>query len=107
MPERRRSPDLMSEQQAQFDFDTPDAGAGYARWLAGRQLATRELALRLNLPLGREVEVWLTGGIRLRGKLQLQSEMLLIEEEKVRHLPLRIGSSDFTPREIESCARLD
>jgi len=93
--------------QGEFDFDTEAAGEGYSRWLAGRKLAAVELARRLNLPLNREVEVWLVGGIRLRGKLQLQEEMLFIEEDRVRHLELQVDHVSFTIREMESCVRLD
>jgi len=93
--------------QGEFDFDTEAAGEGYSRWLAGRKLAAVELARRLNLPLNREVEVWLVGGIRLRGKLQLQEEMLFIEEDRVRHLELKVDHVSFTIREMESCVRLD
>ena len=34
--------------------------------------------------LGHQVEVWLYGGIRLRGKLRLQEELLFVEEERAR-----------------------
>ncbi len=54
----------MSEQQSCFDFEGGSASQEeYNKWLAGRQLAVRELAMRLGLPLGHEVEVWLIGGM--------------------------------------------
>jgi len=93
--------------QGEFDFDGGQAGDGYARWVVGRQLAAVELARRLNLPLNHEVEVWLVGGIRLRGKLRVQEEALLIEEDHVRHLSLQVEQVPFTMREMESCIRLD
>jgi hypothetical protein len=93
--------------QGELNFDAADAGEGYTRWLEGRKLAAEELARRLNLPLLHQVEVWLVGGIRLRGKLQLQEEMLVIEEDHVRHLELRVDHVPFTLREMESCIRLD
>jgi hypothetical protein len=80
---------------------------GYTQWLTGRRLAAAELARRMGLPLGRQVEVWLCGGIRLRGKLRLQEELLFIEEERVRHLELLVEGVPFTYREMESCVRLD
>jgi hypothetical protein len=92
--------------QGKFDFES-GGGDGYARWLTGRKLAAAELARRLNLPLRHQVEVWLVGGIRLRGKLQLQEEMLFIEEERVRQLALRVDHVPFTLNEMESCVRLD
>jgi hypothetical protein len=93
--------------QGELDFNAGGAGEGHARWIEGRKLAVAELANRLNLPLHHEVEVWLVGGIRLQGKLQLQEEVLFVEEEHARHLGLRIGRASFTVREMESCVRLD
>ena len=96
----------MSE-QGEFEFDGSAGGDGYARWVAVKTLAAIEIARRLDLPLGHEVEVWLTGGIRLRGKLQLEKEMLLVEEDRVRHLGLRVGRATFSLQEMDSCVRLD
>jgi hypothetical protein len=93
--------------QGEFDFDTSGPGDGYTHWLAGRKLAAVELARRLNLPLDYPVEVWLRGGIRLRGKLRLQEECLLMEEDHVRHLGLEVDRVSFTIREMESCVRMD
>ena len=61
----------------------------------------------MNLPLGHQVEVWLFGGIRLRGKLRLKEETLFIHEDRVRHLELLVDHVPFTYREMESCIRLD
>lgn len=93
--------------QDELDFNAGGTGEGHAHWMAGRKLAADELARRLNLPLHHEVEVWLVGGIRLQGKLQLQEEVLFVEEDQVRQLGLRIGRTTFTVREMESCVRLD
>jgi hypothetical protein len=93
--------------QGEFSFDAGADDEGCSRWLAGRKLATAELARRLNLPLDHEVEVWLVGGIRLRGKLRLQEEMLFIAEERVRHLGLLVDRVPFHLREMESLVRLD
>jgi hypothetical protein len=93
--------------QGEFNFDAGTTGEGYSCWLAGRKLAAVELARRLNLPLQHEVEVWLVGGIRLRGKLRLSEEMLFIEEDHVRHLELQVDHVPFKMRELESCVRLD
>jgi hypothetical protein len=43
----------------------------------------------------------------LRGKLRLREEMLLVEEEHLRHLELQVDHVPFTMREMESCVRLD
>ena len=93
--------------EGRFSFDPSGSGDGYSQWLSGRRMAAAELARRIGLPLGHEVEVWLQGGIRLRGRLRLQEEMLFIEEERLRHLELVVDRVAFTYREMESCVRLD
>lgn len=93
--------------QSEFNFGAQGTERGYTQWLAGRRVAAKELARRINLPLGHVVEVWLHGGIRLRGTLRLREEMLFIEEERVRHLELVVDRTDFTYRDLESCVRLD
>lgn len=93
--------------QGEFNLEANSPNDGYARWLTGRQRTAAELAHRLNLPLEHEVEVWLVGGIRLRGKLSLQEELLIIDEESVRHLGLKVDRVPFHMREMESCVRLD
>jgi hypothetical protein len=93
--------------QYEFIFGEQGQPEGYSRWLAGRNLATAELARRLGLPVGHQVEVWLTGGVRLRGKLRLREDVLFIEEERVRHLEMVVDNTPFTYREMESCVRMD
>ncbi len=93
--------------QGEFDFDTHRSSDGHARWVEGRRLAARELARRLHLPIGHQVEVWLFGGVRLRGELRLKEELLFIEEERGRHMELMVDHIAFTCRETESCVRLD
>jgi hypothetical protein len=93
--------------QSEFNFEATASESGYSRWLVGRRMAAQEVARKMNLPLGHEVEVWLSGGIRLRGKLLLQEEILFIEEDRVRHLGLRVDHVSFTYREMESCVRMD
>jgi hypothetical protein len=70
-------------------------------------MATEAAAEKLNLPLGHPSEVWLCGGIRLRGTLRLVKDILFIEEDRLRSLPLEIAGVTFTFAEIESCVRLD
>ena len=86
--------------QGQFNFESGGTEQGYVQWLTGRRVAVEELARRIHLPLGHQVEVWLYGGIRLRGKLRLQ-------EDHVRHLELVVDKVSFTYREMESCVRRD
>ncbi len=94
--------------QGEFDFAArTGTGQGYTQWLAGRRLTASEMARRMNLPIGHQVEVWLYGNVRLRGKLRLKEELLFIDEERVRHLELMVDHVPFAYREIESCVRLD
>jgi hypothetical protein len=94
-------------QQSEFNFEQSNRHDGYAQWLSGRRVLAEELARRIHLPLGHMVEVWLYGGIRLRGKLRVKEETLLVEEEHVRHLELMVEHVPFTYREMESCVRID
>jgi hypothetical protein len=93
--------------QSEFNFLAGGTDAGYAQWVVVRQLASDEAARKLNLPVGREAEVWLRGGIRLRGKLRLLNELLFVEESQVRNLSLTVDGVPFTYAEIESCVTLD
>ena len=93
--------------QDEFNFGTKGAGEGCGHWLAQRQQALVELARQVNLPLNHQVEVWLVGGVRLRGKLQLQEEMLFVPEDHVQQLRLRVDQVQFLIHEMESCVRLD
>ena len=93
--------------QGHFDFDSNSGQEDYTKLLIGRQMAAQELARRIHLRLGHPVEVWLRGGIRLRGKLCLQEEVLFIEEDQVHHLRLQVDHVPFTYGEMESCVRLD
>jgi hypothetical protein len=94
--------------QSEFNFDaTASSTKGYIRWVRSRRRATNELAQKMGLPLGYQVEVWLLGGVRLRGELRLQEDSLFIEEDRIRHLGLMVDKVPFTYREMESCVRLD
>ncbi len=97
----------MPDTQSQFNFAVGGTEAGHERWLQGRQMAARELARRIGLPLGHEVEVWLYGGVRLRGRLRLKEELLFLEADAVRHMELMVDHVTFAYRELESCVRLD
>jgi hypothetical protein len=93
--------------QGEFNFKGSKSEQGYSKWLTGRRVAAEELARQIGLPLGHQVEVWLSGAIRLRGKLRLREEVLFIEEDRARHLELMVDQVAFTYREMESCVRLD
>jgi len=97
----------MSPMQGQFNFESESAEDGHAVWLAGRRVLANAVARRLGLPLGRHVEVWLVGGVRLRGVLRLKEDKLFIQEDEVRRLELMVDRVGFTYREVESCIRTD
>ena len=93
--------------QSQFNFESGGTEAGYAQWVAVRQMASDEAARKLNLPVGRETEVWLRGGIRLRGRLRLANEVLFIEETQIKNLALTLDGVPFAYADIESCIAVD
>ena len=103
----RLAPTESSEHQTEFEFSNQPTESGYTKWLATREAAVRAVARKLDLPLGAQVELWLNGGIRLRGKLRLQNEPLIIDDQSLADLPLTVDGIVFPFSEIESCVRLD
>jgi hypothetical protein len=97
----------MPQHQGELDFAADGPGEGYTKWVAVRQLALETAAQKLNLPLGHPAEIWLRGGIRLRGKLGLAHEALFIEEKRLLDLALVLDGVTFKYAEMESCRRLD
>jgi hypothetical protein len=97
----------MSHLQGEFCFAGNGAEEGYTEWIALRQLGVEAAAQKLNLPLGHPSEVWLRGGIRLRGTLRLANEVLFIEESRIPDLALVVDGVTFTYAEMESCLRQD
>jgi hypothetical protein len=93
--------------QGILDLEGVGSEEGHEKWVACQRLAVSEMARRLNLPLGHEVEVILNDGVCLRGRLRLQEDLLFVEEERIRLLELKIGRVGFTYRDIQSCVRLD
>lgn len=93
--------------QPELSFDTTTTKSGYDRWQAERRVAKLSLAKRLGVPLGHQVEVWLIGEVRLRGRLELAEEKLFVPEGNDPHLRLTIGHASFEAGEIESCVRAD
>jgi len=93
--------------QGELSFQSNGSHDGHAQWLAVRQMSVEAAAQKLHLPLGHQAEVWLRGGVRLRGKLRLVNEVLFIEENQIRKLPLIVDGITFIHDEIESCVRID
>ncbi len=112
---------MRDQLQFDFDFDAPPPektgdgdtsapGDGLDTWRRQRKAQLNEMAANLGLPLGHEVELTLSTGPTLRGKLRLAEEKLWVEEEKrsrAFQLILRIGKAEFPASEVESCVRLD
>lgn len=93
--------------QAELPFEGGSGSAGLEHWQQQRRETIQQLARDLGLPIGHRAEVWLRGGIVLRGVLRLREELLFVEEHATPALELRIDAATFTPAEIESCVRLD
>lgn len=95
-------------EQFEFGFGDPtSSNDGLAVWRACREEEFRKLARRIGLPLGHEVEVWLAGSVRLKGKLELDEAPLFAENEDETDLRLRIDRTVFPVGEMESCVRTD
>lgn len=95
------------EHQPEFEFGRHSSETGYNQWQEERGAAREKLARKMGLPIGRQVEVWLHNGIRLRGLLLLEEERLWIDNERDFKLKLVVDGVPFTAAEIESCVRQD
>jgi predicted amidohydrolase len=93
--------------QGELNFSAEGVAKGWENWQQERQAAAGKLALQIGLPLGRDSEVWLKDGTRLRGRLCLREEVLFPEMVRPRDLELRIGKATFLYPDIESCVRMD
>ncbi len=89
------------DDQFRFDFQFIEPESGYDEWVIERQGAQRELAEKLGLPINRNVEVWLTGNVRLQGRLEVIETPA--KDTSMSKTVLRIGRATFTRDEIESC----
>ena len=94
---------VITSGQSEFSFDSTGSAEGYRDWQEQRRAAMRQLAARLGLPLGRKVEVWLQGEIRLTGILRLREELLFVPEEREARLELIVDNVPFSAAEIISC----
>jgi hypothetical protein len=94
-------------EQLEINFGSAQHEHGFQAWLNQRRVAMTKLAQQIGLPLGRRVEVWLKGDVRLDGVLELAQPLLFIPEDRNPKLELRIDRCTFVPADIESCVRLD
>src|SRR5262245_32296150 len=98
---------MASHVQQEFKFDASGNDLGYQDCQEQRRTAMRQLALRIGLPLGRKVELWLRGEIRLVGILRLRDEGLFVPEDGAARLELTVDNVVFSPAEITSCICAD
>lgn len=94
-------------QQTEFDFRANPGGDGLTAWQQTRRQAARAVAERLGLPLDQQVEVRLTDGVVLRGRLRLGEETLFLEQVDLTNVELAVERATFRHSEIEACVRLD
>lgn len=95
------------DSQFELEFGSSQSSAGYDGWVAQRKRASLELGKKLNLPIGHAVEVWLKGGIRLRGVLHLSHDILVVEDAPPDDLRFRVDGVEFALAEMESFVRMD
>lgn len=93
--------------QLDFSFTSNASVDGFDLWQEQRREGMRALARKLNLPLAREVEVWLKDNVRLRGVLRLHGEYLVLPDSGESDLQLVVDGVSFTVGEMESCVRAD
>jgi hypothetical protein len=100
------SPIAWVQPELAFTDAPADAVSGLTLWREQRAEALRLFARRAGVPIGRDVEVWLVSGIRLRGVLRLQDEELFFDAA-AHDLALCVQDVPFRRSEMESCVALD
>jgi hypothetical protein len=108
-PDRKMATSNMNElstHQIELDFGIDRDESGFNQWRLQREQEVRQLSAQIGFPLGHQVEVWLRGGIRLRGCLQLREHGLFIQDKPGHALELVVDGVPFVPTDIESCVRL-
>jgi hypothetical protein len=89
------------------------SGVGFEKWREEQRERLHKFAVRLGLPLGKEVELTLHNGTVLRGELRLSSagnrKIPSGASDRVlrNHLRLEIKRADFTAADVASCVRVD
>jgi len=94
----------MDQKELEFSATGPD---GLQAWYDRREADQRQLSRDLGLPIGREVELELSSGEILKGKLQLAENLLWIDPGRRLDQLLTIGRCTFKVREVARCVRLD
>lgn len=106
-PEPRTAADPCRQLELGLGEGSASPGDGLDIWHAERNDALKQAIAQLGLPIGHPVEIWLRGGVRLRGRLQLRDTLLVLEDRGAWNLELRVDGVGFRPAEVESCVRLD
>src|ERR1051325_346434 len=91
--------------QRELDFERQQP-TGLDSWHKEQQRQRQELARSLGLPLGKNVEIWLHGGIRLRGELRLEDATLLHVQSTLQNTRFEVNGLPFGYAEIESCVQM-
>jgi hypothetical protein len=95
---------VAAPRQTGFDFEAKGA-SGIDAWRAQLQRQREELAHSLGLPLGKQVEVWLRGGVRLRGRLNLEGAILVHAQSTLQNTRFEVDGVRFSYSEVESCVQ--
>jgi hypothetical protein len=95
----------MAGAQSEFKFQTSNSSPGYESWREERRRQRAELAESFGLPIGKPVEVWLRGGIRLRGELHLREDLLVHAVCSLENTQFEVNGVTFHYNEMESCLR--
>ena len=98
---------MNAPQQGEFDFAAAGRPVGLTAWQEARRQAARAVAEKLGLPLDQNVEVRLSDGVVLQGRLRLREETLFLDHVDTANVELAIGRATFRHSEIEACVRLD
>jgi hypothetical protein len=93
--------------QLEMRFGEDPEERGYNQWQKQRRRTLEKLTRQMGLPLNHAAEVWLKGGVRLRGVLKLKEEQLFVDEKRDMKLELTVDGVSFTAAEIESWVRMD
>jgi hypothetical protein len=93
--------------QLGFNFNATQTNDALLAWRQQRKQAHITLARKLGMPIDHEVEVWLHGGIRLRGVLRIKENLLFVADGDLPDLLFEVGKVSFGVHEMESCVRLD
>jgi hypothetical protein len=96
----------MADAQPELNFSS-GSEKGWHDWHNARRYQLEQLGISLGIPIGHICEVWLAGGIRLRGKLRMKEDIPVPDAQKWEETIFEIGGVSFRIAEMESCVRSD